>query len=133
MSILPELYRLRWRFDFVTGVVKYGQWDRDTPNEEEKACRVMKQGLIRASIEGKNRGNYQMVTMVECDGHDFVNFAWKAEFRGTFGALSKGMTRVTGLEMWTREERISVFFDGRVHREPRTEADRRYHYSIFGR
>lgn len=121
-------YRLRWRFDFLNRPSKFGQWDRDADRLEEKACYQNREGLIRASIEGKNWRTYEVKILAECDGWDFINFAWRAEFRGN---AKTSYTRHTGLELWTRDIKKLVLFNGNVVEESRVGDN--YHYATFGR
>lgn len=131
--MLPAQFRLRWRFDFNGNRPSiYGQWDRDADRESEKACYQNKEGLVRASIEMKDRETLAVSTLAECDGWDFVNFQWLAEFRGNV-KTGKGFHRHVGLCLVTRDFWNNVYYAGRIVQEPRTEEDKQYHYATFGR
>ena len=54
METIGKKYDLRWRFDFSDGKVKYGKWSSPGSTDELKAYCNNREGLIRASIEGKN-------------------------------------------------------------------------------
>lgn len=128
----PRRFRLRWRFDYANRPSKFGQWDRDADRIDEKACSQLKEGLLRACVEGKDVGSKDIVILAECDGWDFVNFKWNAEFRGSF-QTGQGAHRHVGMKLVTREKELDVSFEGRVVETQRTEEDKQYNYAIFGR
>lgn len=130
--MLPEIFRLRWRYDFKNRPSKAGQWDKDASIEGEKACRQHREGLTRAVIEGKHKESLAVMPIVDCDGQDFVNFQWMMEYRGN-SKTGQGFHRHVGLELLTRKDCISVFFDGRIVKTPRSPEDMAFNYEIFGR
>jgi hypothetical protein len=127
----PYQYRLRWRFDFLNHTSKFGPWDVDAVRLEDKACRQMKEGLIRACVEGKNRATGEIRVMHEVDGHDFVNFAWEA----LFFANVKGShaQQHVGLQLVSREHITTVRFSGKVEKQERTEQDKKRNFGIWGK
>lgn len=131
-------YLLRWRFDFANNKPsKYGQWSRPATRPEDLAAMVNKDALVRASIEGKDRKTRQIVTIVECDGHDFVNFEWinaRHHFCANLGAtMIAPFHRLLGLKLVTRELKACVFLDGTVLPLQRTEAEKKLHLEGFGK
>jgi len=131
-------YLLRWRFDFANNKpTKYGQWSRPATIQSDMAAMVNKEGLIRASIEGKDRTTKDVLTILECDGHDFVNFEWvnaRHYFVSNLGAsMIAPFHRLLGLALVTREFKTLVLLDGTVHPRPRTEAEKKLHLEGFGK
>ena len=132
---MPDYYRLRWRFDYSDHKPsKYGMWSRDPDNPNEKACFQSKDNLRRAVIEGKHIRTFEIVTLAECDGWDFCNFQWMAEFRARANDIAgTAFCRHVGLKIVTRECWIEVGFHGGVNKIPRTEQDKNFHYAGYGR
>lgn len=124
---------LRWRFDFSGRPAKYGQWDKPGETPETQAWCQNKEGLVRASIEGKDVVTKELVTVAECDGWDFVNFQWMAAaivkpfFRGTANAAHF----LTGLKLITREKAFEAYPTGEMRLIDRTEKN--INYATFGR
>ena len=124
-------YRLRWRMDFKNRPSAIGMWDIDPPDIKQKACFQMREGLIRAAVEGKHQITREVVTLAEVDGWDFCNFQWLALWQGNPGG--GGYQRHYGLAIQSRDWIIEVRFNGQVFRESRSEEDKKYHYAIYGR
>lgn len=125
--------RLRWRFDFHGKNPKIGQWSRDADREEEKAAFVNKTGLVRAAIETKSiMPPYDVRTIAECDGWDFVNFKW---FTVAASLNARGPVRheTIGLILVTREIETVVYRNGETVVRSRTAEDKQFHYAGFGR
>jgi hypothetical protein len=129
---------MRWRFDFIDRPAKYGKWSSPGSKgaSELKAHLQLKEGLVRACIEGKNRLDPADVRpLAECDGWDFVNFKWMAlaaapaNFRGEI----KPLHCLMGMQLITREFMFSVLPDGSVDKKDRSEADKNIKYAIYGR
>lgn len=122
------MYLLRWRFDYVDRPSRWGQWARAATLETDMAYYQNREGLVRACIEAKDQVTREVKTIVECDGHDYVNFSWMAEYRG-----GTGETHHLGLMMTTREKHVKAFAIGKVVVEDRTDEDKKYNYATFGR
>jgi len=125
------MYLLRWRFDYLDRPTKYGQWSRAATLETDMAYFQNKEGLVRASVEGKDILTREIKTLAECDGWDYVNFQWMAELR--MRSDGYGTSQHVGLKLVTRDFWIEVYARGNVLRVPRTEEDKNYHYATFGR
>lgn len=125
------MYLLRWRFDYLNRTTKIGQWSRGATLEQDMAYFQNKEGVIRAAIEGKHQVSREVRILAECDGHDFVNFQWMAEFRGN--VKGGGSSHHTGLKLVTRDFWIEVYARGFQIKKPRTEEDKKFHYATFGR
>lgn len=145
---IDRRYRVRWRFDFHGRASKCGIWNDAGGSQDEKfgtaAWSTNKTGLSRASVEGEvwdPQGGWsgQVVTLAECDGHDFVNFSWQAAtpvpYLSTLDAI-KGLTitpQIVGLSLETRDEVRQVFVDGSKRTIIKTDADKKIHLAGFGK
>ncbi len=135
---IPErLYRLRWRFEFSDGrPPKYGQWSNPGNIETDGAWRVNKSNLSRAAVEAECLRTFNITTLAECDGWDFVNFEWQAVasmpgFLGVEAISPRG--EIVGLTLVTRELQLVCFINGDQAVKARTEADKKIHLAGFGR
>lgn len=124
---------LRWRFDLPKST-KCGLWCSSGNTNEDKACFVNKEGLIRASIEGKNVKNRSLKSFCEIDGPNFCNFEWvgATAIPGVSGGF-KVQSKIIGLTLVSRDFRTTVYIDGRIEVKPRTEQDKKFHYAGFGK
>jgi len=129
-------YDLRWRFDFAGRPPKWGKWSSPGNSNETKASHQNAEGLVRASIEGKNVFNPGDVRILaECNGQDFVNFQWSAiaitpaMFKGTV----KPVHALVGMKLLTRDELIEVAATGEIAKRPRTDGEKRINFATFGR
>lgn len=129
-------YMVRWRFDFADKPTKVGFWGRagDQKTGEGLAAFVNKEGLVRASIEGKDMNGGAIKTLIEVDGHDFCNFQWMAAAKYALGAGDQVCPmRLLGMKLISRDFEFWTFPTGLVHREPRTVEDKSFHYAGYGR
>ena len=124
-GFIPK-YLLRWRFDFADKPTRYGIWN----NPQGKAWAVNKDGLIMASIEGKDIMTREVKTLVACDGHEFVNFKWHAIVKGMGGRLP---ARPIGMILQTREMDVLMLMNGDHATKQRTEYDKNFNYAGFGK
>jgi hypothetical protein len=125
--------RLRWRFDFSDGrPAKWGGWNYRTQRPEEMAVFVNKEGLTKASVEAEHPETFQILTVAECPGADFVNFAWMDTWHGNVNG-GGSYQKIAGLKMVTRETEVEVYCTGEMRVVPRTEEDKKFHYAGFGR
>ena len=110
----PEFWRLRWRFEYVDGAVKYGQWDRHGDFATDQAWRQSKDNLLYACIEGKEFTTNVFKIFHRCIGQDFVNFNWIAT--AAVPANLKGSVtptpRIVGLMLIDRTQKHQVFKSG---------------------
>jgi len=133
---VPLKYLLRWRFEFSDGKApKYGAWSKPGERPEEKACFVNKENLARAMVEKMSLENNKIEVVAECHGADFVNFEWLGCVSGFASlALKRGIIpRVHGLNLVTRNERVSVLIDGRVLYKNRHKGEENTHLVGFGK
>lgn len=131
MEIKKSLYLLRWRFDFVGRASVFGMWNSPV----NTAWNQNREGLTRASIEGKDVLTKQTVTLVECDGHDFRNFQWLAIARvnpGMRGSVSPVPEHI-GLKILTTNEEVSVLVTGQCARRTLSEPEKGIQFATFGR
>jgi hypothetical protein len=138
MSFFPpnpqvRTHDLRWRFDFFGRPSKYGQWNRPGTTPETQAWCQNKEGLVRASIEGKNMVTKEIETLAECDGHDFVNFQWMAaaKMKPFFKGTANVAHFLVGLKIITRDSAVEVYPNGEVRKNERTEKN--VQYATFGK
>lgn len=126
--------RLRWRFDFAGKPSRFGIWNNAGGKQDENfgssAWCVNKSGLVRAAIEAEIFEGWQVKTLAEVDGHDFVNFRWieatpaPMSTRGLLGQKIELKGQVLGLAIDSRDYSHSVFVDLTRKSEPRTEDDK---------
>lgn len=124
-----DLVRLRWRFDFLNRPPRYGQWSRAADRLEDMAAFQNADGLKLASIEAQDVVTNKVFTVADCRGEDYCNFQWIYAAWGFDG----GHVKIVGLTLVSRDMRCSVYVDGQTSLEPRTEADKKYHYATYGR
>lgn len=128
-------FDLRWRFDFAARPEKYGKWSAPGNTPEVKAHLQMKEGLTRASIEGRDVETGAIGVIAECDGHDFVNFQWMACAMAPGAAVGvvRPLHMLVGLKIVTREWHLCAYADGRLIKRPRPDAEKQMNLAIFGR
>lgn len=128
-------YVLRFGFEYHDGRKSWrSQWDRTGPNQCDSAWAQTKTNLRCACIEAKDVQTRQVTTIVQCDGHEFVNFEWLAVIGVPLGA--KQVTaegKNVGAVLVTRNDRITVLSDGTAQIQKRSEADKQLHLTGFGR
>jgi len=110
----PENWALRWRYEYVDGRVKYGQWDRHGYFPIDQAWRQSKENLLYACIEGKEDQTRQHKIFVRCYGQDFVNFNWIATASVPL-RINGSVTptpRLVGLMLIDRNKKHQVFKSG---------------------
>ena len=137
MTIQPMRYRLRWRYDFKDGTVKRGMWSNAGGRQEDKAWFNNKPGVIRASIEGEDLRTFEVKTLAQCDGWDFVNFQWlAAAFVGnifTSANSIKPVSRLLGMKILTRTKIIEVLDTGKVNVSQRSPDHMNTKFATFGK
>lgn len=110
---------LRWRIEYHTGGPRAGFWNWPGPGGERpdgRASMQPKDGIKRVLIEAKDRAGRATTVKAECPGHDWIEVKWIACAPikvGTHAPVIQGMTLVS------RHEKIHVYVDGSVRREPR--------------
>lgn len=134
-------FLLRWRFDFNRDrPTKRGMWSHPGPKDDfaTKAWCNNAEGLVCAAIEGKNIETRELVTLVECDGADFRNFAWivAAPLPGFmpkgFGSVTP-ISYVVGLRLLTRDKDVAVYDNGTAEVKPLTEGIKAINFATFGK
>jgi len=129
-AIPKTYYRLRWRFDFADKKARVGVWNNASPLPQDSAWSVKKDGLIRAAIEGENIYTSEQVTLLECPGQDYatcqvVAYAKIPRAIGHHGTVTpKG--HFGGMAILTRDEKITVYVDGRIERAPLTANEKKF-------
>lgn len=130
-----RLWLLRWRLDFANRPTKVGHWGRPEVQQSGMAAFQMKEGLVRACIEGKHIRTKEVKIFSECDGWDYNVFKWIAcaFVQGMVRGEVTPYTRAVGLKLVTRNKEIEVYDTGDVLVLPRTEEDKKFHYATFGK
>lgn len=126
------MFLLRWRFDFSdTKPSRFGDWGIAHSHDPSKmAAYVNKENLTRACVEALNPWTQEILPLVQCDGHEFVNFKWMAEVRANDCGIKHTLV---GMMLVTRLQQISVLNTGEILVDERTDEDKLYHYEGFGR
>lgn len=99
-----------------------------------------KTNLRSASIEVKEALTTKRYILVECDGHDFVNFSWVAGSPvGTAlnGSLKQERTlrsQIVGLTLVTRDLKVTALIDGSYPQiVPRSDGEKSMNLAGFGK
>lgn len=124
---IESSYRLRWRYDFADGKTRWGIWNDSGAKAADSAWANNREGLIRASIESESQTTWAVETVVECDGHDFVEFRWLAAAAISPLGFSGSVTipgAIVGLELITREKRASAIVNGKLLIRERTAEEK---------
>ena len=127
-------YLLRWKYDYASGN-RAGMWSRPGNTPATQAWANNKEGIVRASIEGKDLKTNQVVTLAECDGHDFRTFQWSAVSRVNLG-ISGSQTPIpvlVGMKLLTSDHEIEVLVDGQVIRTPLKKGVRNLNFATYGK
>lgn len=125
--MIIKKYRLRWRFDFANKPTRIGQWN----GTNENVCHINTEGLVRASIEAEDQVTWEVKTLCECAGDDFVQFQGLATF--TFDNQLQGYHELVGLKLKKRYTEVYCYLDGSMAEVKRPEEDLKFHYEGFGK
>ncbi len=128
-------YLLRWRYDYPNKII-CGMWSNPGEHPSNKAWCQNKEGLIRASIEGKDILTKKILVLAECDGHDFRNFQWIAAAR--VPAMSvKGdytpLTQLVGMKLLTTDRELSVFDTGQTQDNALKNGEKELNFATYGK
>lgn len=135
MQHSQKRYTLRWRYDFRDRPAVYGMWGNPGNGPGNQAWAQNKEGLSRAAVEAKDLDTKEIITLAECDGHDFRNFQWMAiakvpmNFKGQITPTSQ----LVGMKLLTTDFEISVFANGVVKKQPLPESEKKLHFATYGR
>jgi hypothetical protein len=119
----PKKYLLRWRYEWADRPTKFGMWSNQGSQDDlsTKAWCHNHEGLVSAIIEAKNIETREVKPVVRVPGQDFRNFQWLAVASvpmSVAGGKLQPMSQVVGLKIQTRDEEVSVYDDGTLHRAP---------------
>jgi hypothetical protein len=110
-----DLFALRWRFDYNNRPTKCGMWGRTTTNPVDCAWSQPRDGLVRASIEGKNIETREILTFAECDGHAYRAFQWAATAAmPLLGGTAVLKSQLVGLKLLTTDSCLLVDQAGKL-------------------
>lgn len=131
-TYVPRKYRIRPALEFLKGRRWYGMWD-NPPATDDVANLISAQdraGLVYACIDVKNWVTKEVKTVVRCARADYVQHRWvfcaPSPSIGLKGGVRLNNAFVQGLTIVTRDEKVTIFVDGSIKREPMNEA--RNHY-----
>lgn len=115
---VEPIYLLRWRMDYASRPSVYSGWASDV----EEASRQPRDGLVRVSIEGMERGANRVFRLAECSGDKFVQIGWMrvtrtplnlAEIRRKTGCGDVKLTgQIHGIVLTADDETMTVLIDG---------------------
>lgn len=118
---------VRWHFDYADRAPKFGAWTDPGNCTTTTAWMQPKEGLVRAAIIARDRMTRRIYAIAECDGHEFVEFRWiaAASMPMTPGMLggerAKFIGSINGMTLVTPKEKVHVYVNGQVVREPNAE------------
>jgi hypothetical protein len=107
----PTLYLLRYRFEYQKRPDRVGMWDRPATDVKQMAYSANRSDLMSVVIEGKNVVTREIKQLYNCDGQDYVNMQWLAQYRQSMSGSSQD---VIGLCMITRYVKVEVFQSGAI-------------------
>ena len=125
-------FLLRWRYDYPNGP-RMGMWS-NPGGKGNAAWSQNKEGLIRASVEGKNLKTKEIVTLAQCDGHDFRVFQWiaAAKVPGLMKGTVRPMTQLIGMKILTGDTEIQILDTGHVQEVPLKEGEKNLNFATYG-
>lgn len=136
-KIDPVRYDLRWVLEYQDGKVKRGMWSNpgNQKDPSTQAWAQKREGVIRASIEGKDIRSNEIRTICECKGEDWVMFKWIASASMSFATIGKQVPihRLMGIMLVTRDQEISVPPSGKFLVKERSRQEQLAHYGSFGK
>lgn len=130
-TYLPYKYEIRWRLEYLNKRVSYGMWtnpadEKDVSNQASAQDRT---GLIYACIEVKNFSNRRSKVIVRCPMADYIQHRWIAFSPSPTISLEGAVVLpkvIQGMTLVTRDEKVHVFVDGTIKREPMRELRNNY-------
>lgn len=131
-SYVPVKYRIRPALEFLKGRRWYGMWDNPAEVDDPKnlISAQDRAGLLFACIDVKNWVTKEVKTVVRCARADYVQHRWvfcaPSPCLGLRGGVKLQRKIVQGLTIVTRDEKVTIFVDGSIKREPMNEARNTY-------
>lgn len=130
----PNVYMLRWAFEYSNRPRKAGMWGMATKNPVDSAWAQPKDGLIYALIEGKDIKTRLTHRLVECPGADFRTFQWVATAAlpgmGLKGAVTL-RSKLVGLKILSRDICLEVHSDGKLLKRALTDGERSIQFAAY--
>ena len=130
-----DLWLLRWRFEYLDGRVKCGQWNRHGDTASDQAWSQTKTGLAYSCIEGKEFHRRESKIFVRCPADKFINFQWIAAVVSPMavkGSIKKEGDML-GLRLLSLDTVSDVYIHGGVESKPNTADYSKIHLATFGR
>lgn len=105
-------YQYRWVLDYARGDSKYGLWHAEGILDDHLAHKQTRLGLVRARIEGFDKWENQIFTIVECSADNFLEFkVLKMKVMPVnYCAVTKPI--IIGMMLITRAEKFTVYCNG---------------------
>lgn len=126
----PYNFDLRWKFIYINKPAKFGQWCRPAYMAGEKASEQSRHGLACAMIEAKDLRTRQISILAECAAANYLEHRWIAALPvpalGLKGRTVKGEGGIQGMSLITLDEKIHIYVDGKIVREPMNERATNY-------
>lgn len=125
-----KVWDLRWRFEYADGhPTKYGMWSKpgDRKDLSSQAWAQKQTNIARACIEANFVETGEKKIVAWCEGHEFVNFQWMAEFTSSM-AGGPGRHVLCGLKLVTAEKCVEVHGDGSINVVDRPEEEKKINF-----
>ena len=132
MSYVPIKYFIRPALEFLNQRRWYGMWSNpaDTDDKANLISAQDRAGLLFACIDVKNVHTREIKTVVRCTRADYVRHSWvvcaPSPSLNLKGAVKLNYKIVQGITLVTRDEKVTIFVDGTIKREPMTEPRSNY-------
>ena len=110
-------------------------WGNPGRSRANQAWTQNREGLVRASIEGKDLVTKEIVTLAQCDGHNFRTFQYIAVARAP--ALITGtiqpMTQLVGMKILTTDYELIVLDTGETGKAKLKDSERNLNFATYGK
>ena len=124
---LPNKYLLRWFADMRNGETRTGMWNQSGECNFTSSSRFINSDrCLVVGIEAKNIETRNIGRPVRCIVQDWLSFRWMTTASVPFKGIARSgaatiMPNYHALTLVTRDEKVTVFIDGNVKREPNLE------------
>lgn len=131
-ALPSDLWRLRWRFEFHGNKpTRRGVFNSGSDLTCDSAWAVDKTQLAWACVEGEHRETQEEHVLVRCAGVDYAFFQWEAYSRAPslgFSGTINARPIVSGISLYTRDERITVLINGTWSSRALTDDERLFEF-----
>lgn len=115
-----ELFKLRWRMVWHTGLTKQGAWSDPGSKDDplSKASSFSSEGLLTANIDAKHMISNNIMVLASIKGADYCCFKWLGTVRIDQAMLCQYLTpKIVGLSIVGRNHIATVLTTGAVGME----------------